>query len=42
MVIVVEGGLLQPGKNVVTACREFMQQVEHCNAKEWKRRGVSI
>ena len=34
MVIVVGGALLQPDKDVVTACREFMQEAEHCNAKE--------
>ena len=39
MVFVVGGVILQPGKDVVTACREFMQEVEHCNAKEGKRRG---
>ncbi|MCZ6481576.1 MAG: hypothetical protein O6929_14430, partial [candidate division NC10 bacterium] len=34
MVIVIRGAILQPGKDVVTACREFMQEVERCNAKE--------
>jgi len=34
MVIVIRGAILQPGKDVVITCREFMQEVEHCNAKE--------